>query len=103
MTNIKIFIMKLIKLSFIGVITLLGISCISCGNKDHKPTAEETMAAEEGAAAAREVKATSPGSMQREKAILKIRATEEKILQSGDTLAARAYAKAAEAVLDSII
>ena len=94
--------MKRLQKYVLAIATLAALGACSKANKEAS-SANEQLAADQGHQAAMEATQQKPGSMEREKAILKIRATEEKILQTGDTAAARAYVGAAEAVLDSIL
>lgn len=87
------------------IFTAIVAACIlaACGSEaKNEVTANERLAADQGRMAAEEAMKQPAGSMQRQAAILKIRATQEKILQLGDTAAANAYASAAGEVLDSI-
>ncbi len=77
----------------------LAMMC-SCGSAPTAPTSPNvTLAATKGREAATEALSLPKGSMQQEKALLRIRATEHRIRTAGDSAAADAYAAAAEAVL----
>lgn len=75
----------------------------ACSHSTASKSPNEQLAADQGRFAAMEVLKHKSGTMARERAILNIRATEEKILHTGDTAAARAYIGAAKEVLDSIL
>lgn len=82
------------------IISLLAaLSLSACSGR--KPDADEAFAAQRGREDAAKAVKARPGSMDREKALLHIRATEHKILQLADSAAAHAYKHAAEAYLDS--
>lgn len=74
---------------------------VSCSSNDTQVSENERAAAEYGRADAEKAIQTDPGSMERERAILHIRANEQKIKETGDSAAAAAYAGAAEERLDS--
>lgn len=90
--------MKRLPLAIIIAASLAAGSCA----KDDKPTPDQAYAAQKGREDAAKAAKARPGSMEREKALLHIRATEHKILQAAsDSTAAKAYKNAAESYLDS--
>lgn len=82
------------------VVAIVGCSGNKAAEKELK--ANEKLAIEQGRLDADKVINAAPGSMDREKAILAIRAREQEILEFGDTAAANAYINAAEQRLDSL-
>ncbi len=73
-----------------------------CGSREKQLySPNEPMAIDEGIKAAERVVKAAPG-MEQEKAILAIRAKEQEIRQTGDSLAADAFASAAKEYLDSV-
>lgn len=87
------------------IIAALLCATMAMGACSSPPSAStssnETLASAKGREAALKALEMPSGSMQQEKAMLHIRAIEHKIRQAGDTLAADAYLRAAQAVLDS--
>ena len=84
-------------LSYTLSVVIAAVS-ICCGESESKYSPD---AARLGREAAEAVLSAPAGSMQRENLILSIKANSERIRQSGDTIAARAYEDAAYHVLDS--
>ncbi|MCC8119947.1 MAG: hypothetical protein LIP09_14550 [Bacteroidales bacterium] len=84
------------------LICLALLATLACGSDggSKRVSPNEPLAREEGAKAAERAIRTAPG-MEREKAILSIRAKEQEIRATGDSLAADAFAKAAQERLDS--
>ncbi|MDE7376525.1 MAG: hypothetical protein K2N16_06730 [Muribaculaceae bacterium] len=75
---------------------------VSCSSPEAQPMPENVRAAiEHGRADAGKAIKAQPGSQEREQAILRIRANQQKINEAGDSAAADAYARAAEERLDS--
>lgn len=79
---------------------IIAIACTDGDKNSRKLTANELFAIEKGYEAADSVINSTPG-MAREKALLSIRATQQQIMTAGDTLAALAFARAAQERLDS--
>lgn len=73
-------------------------SCAGSAGGGH-PSHNDTLAAQHAHADAMRAIQAPAGSMQREGAILHIRATEEAILQAGDTAAAAVYVDSAATLL----
>lgn len=84
--------------------TLAAIAAVALGACSGKsaPAADHAFAAQRGREDAAKAAQAKPGTMQREKALLHIRATEYKLLQAADSATAAAYKQAAAAYLDSV-
>ena len=78
---------------------MMLVASFACSKAEHEPHPNDVLAAEHARRDAERVIAAPAGSMQREHAILHIHATQEAILQAGDTAAAAVYGDTARAVL----
>lgn len=79
-------------------LTLL-IGSAACSKADQQPHPNDVMAADHARLDAKRAIDAPAGSMQRERAVLHIHATEEAILRASDTLAAATYVDTARALL----
>lgn len=81
----------------ISVLAAFALGSCSGGEE----SADQAYAAQKGREDAAKAAKASPGSMDRERALLHIRATEQRLHQLTDSTLARSYKHAAEAYLDS--
>lgn len=83
------------------ILVILSLIVISCRDTNkHQLSKNEEIAIEKGKEAAKSVIDAAPG-MEREKAILSIRAKQHEIALAGDSAAASAFASAVKECLDS--
>ncbi|MCC8113934.1 MAG: hypothetical protein LIP03_08050 [Bacteroidales bacterium] len=84
------------------LVVAVGAVMAGCHHeKARELTANELYAIQKGYEAAEQVLSLPKGSVEQEKALLAIRAREERIKAAGDTLAAEAFVSAVEEKLDS--
>lgn len=91
----------MIDIKHIAIAACVALAACSSPAPAPQQSESECQASEQGRADAAKAIEAAPGSMERERAILQIRANEQKIKESGDSAAAAAYIRAAEASLDS--
>lgn len=86
------------RLIFLPALLLLA----ACAADNAQPEADAGEAMRQGREAAEAAVKERPGTMARERAILQIRANEQKMRQRGDSADADAYVRGAQSVFDSI-